>query len=142
MHTHGAVLFRLLDLGAVSARRRRWRLLRTANQETRYIKIIDKYETRQMPELSHDADQICFWRAALVILPALSVLCFADSLAHIARVSAVESLLNGLSERAVLRIVDHHAGPRDRLQAKPMTSNRTTKCKCENRSAKWRHNER
>ncbi len=53
---------------------------------------------------------------------------------------AVQSLLDRFHEGAVLRIVDNHAAPRNRLQAEPMTSNRATKCKRDNRSAKSPHN--
>lgn len=94
---------------------------------------------RQRREPSHDADQICLWRAALSVRFLFSILCIADSLAQIARVRAVESLLNGFHERAMLRIVDDHAGPRNRLHAEPMTSNRTAKCKHKNRSPKCPH---
>jgi hypothetical protein len=52
---------------------------------------------------------------------------------------AVEGLLDSFYERAVLRIVDDHAGPRNRLETKPMTSDRATKCKRKNRSAKSPH---
>ena len=96
-------------------------------------------ESREKRELSDDADQICLWRAALIIWFLLSILCFADSLAQIARMRAVEGLLDSFYERAVLRIVDDHAGPRNRLHAEPMTSNRAAKCKRKNRLAKSPH---
>jgi hypothetical protein len=96
-------------------------------------------ERREQRELSHDADQICLWRAALIIWFLFSILRFADSLAQIARMRAVEGLLDSFYERAVLRIIDDHGGPRDRLRAEPMTSNRAAKCKRKNRSAKSPH---
>ena len=83
---------------------------------------------RQKIDMSNCADQIRLGHGRLAVLLLLSVSRPTDVLTKIALMFSIECMLDRLGDRAVLRIVDHHAGPRDRLQSDPMATNRTTNC--------------
>jgi hypothetical protein len=67
----------------------------------------------QERELSDDADQVCLYCAALIVVFLFSPLRFTDSLAQITGVRAVESAFDRCAKRCLPRILNHHCSPGD-----------------------------
>ncbi len=74
------------------------------------------------------ANHVDLWRRQLEIRFLFRILTDVDRMAQRARMSAVERLRNCLAQRRVLRVIDHHGRPCERLQSDPMQTNRQTKC--------------
>jgi hypothetical protein len=62
------------------------------------------------------------------ILFLLRTLSLADDMTKRARMCAIKRLSNRLAQRRVLRVINDHCRPCERLQSDPMQTNRETKC--------------
>jgi hypothetical protein len=65
----------------------------------------------QERELSDDADQVCLYCPALIVVFLFSPLRFTDSLTQSTGVRAVESAFDGFAKRSLFRVLNYHRGP-------------------------------
>jgi len=85
---------------------------------------------------SGDTDQISLGDQSRAFTFFFSRSSLGNFFAHIARVTAIESANDRLFERTMVRVIQHHGCPYDRLQRHPMSADRSAECESNDAAAK------
>ena len=87
-------------------------------------RVLEPHKWRWQRNRARRTDHVDLWRRRLEIRFLFGILAFVHGVTKQTGMRAIESLSDGLAQRRVLRVFNHHRSPRDRLKRDPMQTDR------------------